>query len=347
MKDTNYRKTQKYFAAANGYSGFRSYFKSVFNPTEYLRLFILKGGPGTGKNTLMKEVHDKLASSVNSSELIYCSSDTSSLDGVILKSEEGCVALIDGTAPHSCDPIYPGCIDEIVNLGEFWNSDKLSEDREKITTISKNKSMAYDRAYTFLKLAGECERSIDEIVYDSYNAKEEISEIHPQISSTRLIDAFGKDGPFELDTLYGIAKKSISVVGIWGCEQLYFKSLISMYSNNDVVIYPFALSSEKIKAVYIKSEDTAYIAGSLNPTSCTDILDISDLLDYKKIKENEPYLQRLSATKESLLWNSIDAFKEASKSHFQLEEIYKSNMDFSSLSSIKDVLINKISNILF
>ena len=33
-----------FFAAANGYSGFRSYFDKIFNPKDYDAIYILKGG---------------------------------------------------------------------------------------------------------------------------------------------------------------------------------------------------------------------------------------------------------------------------------------------------------------
>ena len=43
-----------YFACANSSRGFCNYFESNLQGLE--RLYILKGGPGTGKSTLMKEV---------------------------------------------------------------------------------------------------------------------------------------------------------------------------------------------------------------------------------------------------------------------------------------------------
>ena len=45
-----------YFAAANGYTGFRSYFGEMFTSDRYDRIFVLKGGPGTGKSRLIRNV---------------------------------------------------------------------------------------------------------------------------------------------------------------------------------------------------------------------------------------------------------------------------------------------------
>ena len=44
------------FAAANTYYGFKSNFDEVLERDTLERLFILKGGPGTGKSSLMKAV---------------------------------------------------------------------------------------------------------------------------------------------------------------------------------------------------------------------------------------------------------------------------------------------------
>ena len=71
-----------YFAAANTFSGFKSNFKSVFAPEKFDRIFIIKGGPGTGKSTLMKRIGEYFAPKRYEVTRFLCSSDTSSLDGL-------------------------------------------------------------------------------------------------------------------------------------------------------------------------------------------------------------------------------------------------------------------------
>ena len=41
------------FAASNGAGGFKSYYDQVFDREELERLYIIKGGPGTGKSRFM------------------------------------------------------------------------------------------------------------------------------------------------------------------------------------------------------------------------------------------------------------------------------------------------------
>lgn len=336
-----------YFAAANGYTGFRSYFNNTFKPEKFARLFILKGGPGTGKSTLMRDAHKKFENQLKECELIYCSSDPSSLDGVIMESEKGRVGIIDGTAPHMTDPKYPGCIDEIINLGEFWNSITLSDSRSEIEKLSREKNEAYERAYSFLSLAGKCSLEIDAVVSKAFSNKAATVKNDQTKNCGKLIDSFGKDGIFELNTLPEQVEKIIGVVGIWGCEQIYLNDIISMYSSDDVNVYPSAFSDSKIKAVYIKSENIAYVSNPNEQMKVAQTIDVTDLININTIKEHTPYLEKLRATYEAVLWHSTDEFKKASRTHFLLEDIYKSAMDFSKLNEAKYMLYEKIDNILF
>ena len=59
MEQIKFGYDRAYFGAANGYSGFRSQFGEIFNSHNMEKLYILKGGPGTGKSTLLKRIDRK------------------------------------------------------------------------------------------------------------------------------------------------------------------------------------------------------------------------------------------------------------------------------------------------
>ena len=149
MKTKNASK-REFFASANSYYGFKSYFDAIFNSEKIDRIFVLKGGPGCGKSTLMKNVARTFEDNCEDIELFRCSSDKGSLDGVILRSAGKSCAVIDGTAPHERDTKYPGATDEIINLGENFNTEKLKGYREKIVELSDIKSNAYKNAYGYI-----------------------------------------------------------------------------------------------------------------------------------------------------------------------------------------------------
>ena len=133
-----------YFACANSSRGFCNYFESNLQGLE--RLYILKGGPGTGKSTLMKEIGADFYDLGYDIEFIYCSSDPSSLDGVLIPALK--VGIVDGTAPHVIEPTAPGAIEQYVNLGIAWDKEKLSPYKDEILSLKHEISACYERLYS-------------------------------------------------------------------------------------------------------------------------------------------------------------------------------------------------------
>lgn len=88
----------QYFLGANAPSGFYSLYSELLSPDHARAIYILKGGPGCGKSTLMRRVGAQMEEEGVDVEYILCSGDPDSLDAVVLPELQ--VALVDGTAPH-------------------------------------------------------------------------------------------------------------------------------------------------------------------------------------------------------------------------------------------------------
>ncbi|MDE5976915.1 MAG: PRK06851 family protein [Turicibacter sp.] len=160
-------KIKKYFACANSSRGFYNFFESNLQGLE--QLYILKGGPGTGKSTLMKKVGKHFHELGYDIELIYCSSDPDSLDGVLIPALK--VGIVDGTAPHVIEPTAPGAIEQYVNLGIAWNKEKLQPFKDEILTLKREIGACYDLLYfeyaNALKIHDAWEKIyIDEMDFD-------------------------------------------------------------------------------------------------------------------------------------------------------------------------------------
>ena len=169
MDENKHKTIKKYFAAANSYRGFINYFDKVFPSEDFKRIYVLKGGPGTGKSSLMKKFSKALYDIECDIEEIYCSSDPSSLDGVIASRNGNKIALIDGTAPHERDAIIPGAVDEIINLGNNWDKKWLIAKRDDIIALCKEKSESYKTAYQYLQIAGQAAKQIKFVYLSKFN----------------------------------------------------------------------------------------------------------------------------------------------------------------------------------
>ena len=103
--------------SANGGDGFRTYQSEILDSGVLDSLYILKGGPGTGKSTFMKKLLDRALDSGADVRIFKCSSDPDSIDALYITSAAGRFAITDGTAPHERNAEIPGAVDHIIDLG--------------------------------------------------------------------------------------------------------------------------------------------------------------------------------------------------------------------------------------
>ena len=93
----------QYFLGANSPTGFYSLYDQLLPPEQASAIYILKGGPGCGKSTLMRRVAALAQEAGEPVEYILCSGDPDSLDAILLPGKKA--ALVDGTAPHDTAPL--------------------------------------------------------------------------------------------------------------------------------------------------------------------------------------------------------------------------------------------------
>ena len=92
-----------FFAGANSGDGFQNLFSEIVDLEDTYDLMVLKGGPGVGKNTFMREIGRTMEDAGTPVEYLWCSGDPDSLDGVVLPALRCAVA--DGTSPHGTAPL--------------------------------------------------------------------------------------------------------------------------------------------------------------------------------------------------------------------------------------------------
>ena len=146
-----------FFAGANSGAGFQSLFSELLDLETARDMMILKGGPGVGKNTFMKEIGRCMEEAGTEVEYLWCSGDPDSLDGVVLPQLR--CAVVDGTAPHVVEPRYPAAVDRYVDLGRFYDLTGAKTTAEAFRRETKSYQAAYARAYHSLRAARQVELS--------------------------------------------------------------------------------------------------------------------------------------------------------------------------------------------
>ena len=225
----------------------------------------------------------------------------------------------------------PGAIDEIVNLGDGWSSEALEKERDKILFIIENKRESYKNAYNYLRIAGffasenkKLYRKRFEFTKAAKSADvilKSISHRGYAVNSIRLMDAFGRRGKESLG--YEFSKSTLRVGGSAENSALFMESIIKRMKEKEISFtrYPSVFSDEVTAA--IETDDLAITTNLENYDICAD--DFASQLSSDEKELSAKFKQDASFFEK----NSTKYFNEASKNHFELEEIYKSSMDFS------------------
>lgn len=159
--DNCMKEFKHYLASANTGVGFVDNFNSILEEDEKGYCYIIKGGSGTGKSTMLNKVAEHFANLGYEIEFFHCSSDFNSLDGV--RIVELNVSVIDGTAPHTKDAGLPSINAEIVNVGEYIGRG-VARHRAQIEKLVKQKGENYKQIYAYLAIC----KAFEDIVYEHY-----------------------------------------------------------------------------------------------------------------------------------------------------------------------------------
>ena len=102
----------------------------------------LKGGPGTGKSTLMKKIAAAFPEEPVS--LYHCASDPHSLDAVVL--EHRGVFVADATAPHEAGTPLPLVTGELLDLGALLDRGAVAAHSEHARKLHAQNQAAHAQA---------------------------------------------------------------------------------------------------------------------------------------------------------------------------------------------------------
>lgn len=339
---------KKYFAAANTGHGFKSFFNDIFYNDNISKRYIIKGGPGTGKSSMLRRIAEAAEKSGHSVEYYYCSSDTDSLDGVIIG---GRTALLDGTAPHACDAVYPGVRDCILNLGEFWCSDGLLKNEKELTALNGIKKKAYEKAYACLRTAYEAEKTASALRAE-FVLGEKLNVTAERIYSRFALKngtgkmcikqtcALGTHGCRHFNTLEHNAIEKWYINDYYGLAGTMLEYILSHAKSNGIQCF---VSVEPIDGStpreFYFPEKRIWLGVADGTEDCGEAeahrLNMRRFADSAKVAENRRMYRAFVRMRDDARSLALEALAAAGTAHEELEKYYTASMDFSRVAELE------------
>ena len=336
-----------YFAAMNSHRGFLSYFSTLFAP---YRKYIIKGGPGCGKSTLMKKLAKEAEQKGMETIRYYCSSDSTSLDAVVIPALQ--IALLDGTPPHATEPYCIGAIDSLVNLSAFWQTQKLQQHAKEIRSLSKSISLSYQRVYHLMAAVCEIQKAIgvnSSLIFDQTRAqailtrffeKHRLQEETAPQCITRPASAFGVKGYVHFTSYERKAQTIIEVQDRVVYSEFFF-SLLKETLRQKKISFEESIRpiDEATESVYLPQNKLLFTR--LESENATGKINLDRMLPERgkgALTSHKVLLREV----DSLCLNINEILHEIGKQHDTLESYYIAAADYSALNQFSEELINSI-----
>ncbi|MFW6006946.1 MAG: hypothetical protein ACOC1O_03470 [bacterium] len=354
-------KITNFFPGGNTVNGFHSFYEYLTYNCQ--KVYIIKGGPGTGKSTTMKKIGKKAINSGYDIEYHWCSSDNDSIDGVVITDKN--TAILDGTAPHTMDPKYPGVIEDIINVGRCWNNQQLNKNKKQIINLFQKISEKFEQTYRYLSVAQKFQNEWEKIYLKHFNhnlvnkiTDNIIKEILPEVTNITISGQerrlFGSAiTPGGLVDFINELTHDISKRYILNGKPEIKKSKILEKIGNTALKYGFnvlylhcSFNPKHIDGVIIKELDTAIINETkphlINSCKEDKFINILKGVDSNIINQNASQIKEIKKDFNHYLNKAVNSLNRAKILHDELEEFYIKAMNFSKLDQIKENLVENI-----
>lgn len=362
------------FPGSNTAEGFQSFYRE--NLADLEQVITLKGGPGSGKSTIIKKISMAMIERGYDVELWQCSSDNDSLDGVMVPALK--VAVVDGTYPHVLDPIYPGAAGEWINLGEFWDDAYLWTRKKEIIAVNKEVSGYFAAAYGELAKAFVVLKEI-EAAKTALEDDEKIANLAEQW--TGLIFAPEKTAPRHLFasaiTPGGVVNMVQNITE--NCRERYIlqsgslaaktKVLSRLVENavlrgHRVTVYHMPLDPNQLEMVVLPDLGVAMLTEELLgqdaslqerdiPLSLISARKTEPMKEATETEVMSPVLTAATGSSnvgmadkeaqyETFVQQAVENLKKAKSRHDDLEAFYCQAMDYERIDTARNKIFNRI-----
>lgn len=348
----------EFFLGGISQNGFKSHFNKEIEKQKNFT-YILKGGAGTGKSSLLKKIAKEFAD-IDDVSVYYCASDPNSLDAVLLKNAG--IIIADGTAPHIFDPIYAGVCQKIINLGEFWDDEALAKCYDEIIKVTDENLKWNKRCRNFVSALSSLFSDTYSIGQEALNFKK-LDNFIDRLSIKVLPKGKASEGITEFAQLSALTPNGyITLLNTINDYKYVYILNDSYYAGSDLFLRDFAtiatikgyniivsectlLGSNSYEHLIIPELKTAFI--SSNPIN-NNVIENAKAINFQRFYDKtvlSQKKQRLSFNKKAcddLTSEAVLALSNAKDIHDDIEKYYISAMNFDKVNSLTEKLINTI-----
>jgi len=350
------------FPGGNTPWGFYSFYNQMMNWDIAWQIYIIKGGPGTGKSGIIKKIAKAAANEGYDTELMRCSGDINSLDGVIIPALK--VSVIDGTSPHVVDAALPGVRDHIISLGDYWDQEGIQKNKSKIQQLKNEISHHYRKAYNYLAAARTIRNNMDMAAESALYAGK------LNIFTGSIIETFFND--LDISPSEGGERKmfatAITAKGIYGdlasifdgckvyalkCDYGDAASQVLDLIKKAAIIRGFRVegyycpfSPDKIQHLVIPKLNTAFTTfNKYHAATDSNVIYEYPLNEYYNDLVLEKYKKDMEYDEyrvDELIERAVRTLSKAYSAHREMEECYTPYMDFEAIDHFTSALIEDI-----
>lgn len=342
----------EYFLGANSPSGFYSLYDQLLPPEKARAIYILKGGPGCGKSTLMRHVASRMEENGLEPEYILCSGDPDSLDAVVLSALG--VALVDGTAPHVVEPKYPGAVERYVNMGDCYDKAALWTVRSKIMDCMSGYKGCYQRAYRCLGASAEVFEDLRSALLTDALSQKLAKRAHGILSrefpkrkgaetgliKQRFLGAVTHRGPLCLfDTALAQCGRVYALSDSYGLahEMLIHLLAGAVAGGYNVVACPDPMAPDRLAHLLVPQLGLAFLTstGELSfPGQPYRHIRLDAAADGEILRRSRPRLRFAKKVSAALVEEAVESLAQAKSMHDDLEAVYNPHVDFSMVDQM-------------
>ena len=348
-----------FFLGANSPGGFYSLYDQLIDPEEAEEIYILKGGPGCGKSSLMRKVGSAMEAHGLAVEYIDCSGDPDSLDAVVIPALK--TALVDGTAPHVVEPKYPGLVESYVNLGNCYDRAGLHTVAAELKGCMKGYKGCYQRAYRCLTGAAQLAED-DRAILLTPELEARLARRARGILSREVKGTGAEDGRavqrflggvtwqgvlVRRDTVTALCERIYELSDSWGLAHGMLVQLAAgaMAAGHDAILCPSPLCPDRLEHLLIPALSLAFVSAPPSdpwPKKPYRRIRVDAMAGPETLRRNRARLRFSRRVRAALTEEAVEALAQAKGMHDELEALYNPHVDFGQVYGIADEIVRRL-----